>query len=203
MILIFQKKNGWTISRQRRPWSDAMSDLGLHCLSITLLGVSRLQWVNIVLFSLLKKDPLGSIFFPFMIGLLSTPFQKGICVQRSDFYRKSSSKLSTFYRKSENLPSVFPLTLVMLNKLRCHTHFKFSANQIIWSRLLILIHILNDKCCRSRSVGFWRNQMIWIYTVCKGKTYAGTAELGLRIIQMLNKVSKKVFKYFHWVNKNN
>ena len=26
------------------------------------------------------------------------------------------------------------LTLVMLNKLRCHAHFKFSANQITWSR---------------------------------------------------------------------
>ena len=25
---------------------SAASDLGLHCLSITLLGVSRLQWVN-------------------------------------------------------------------------------------------------------------------------------------------------------------
>ena len=24
----------------------AASDLGLHCLSVTLLGVSRLQWVN-------------------------------------------------------------------------------------------------------------------------------------------------------------
>ena len=24
----------------------AVSDLGLHCLPITLLGVSRLQWVN-------------------------------------------------------------------------------------------------------------------------------------------------------------
>ena len=26
------------------------SDLGLHCLSITLLGVSRLQWVNTALY---------------------------------------------------------------------------------------------------------------------------------------------------------
>ena len=26
---------------------SAASDLGLHCLSITLLGVSRLQWVNL------------------------------------------------------------------------------------------------------------------------------------------------------------
>ena len=26
---------------------NAASDLGLHCLSITLLGVSRLQWVKL------------------------------------------------------------------------------------------------------------------------------------------------------------
>ena len=48
------------------------------------------------------------------------------------------------------------LTLVMLNKLRYHTHFQLSATQITWSRLLIQIHILNDKQCRSRSFGFWR-----------------------------------------------
>ena len=29
------------------------------------------------------------------------------------------------------------LTLVMLNKLRCHAHFYLSANQIQWSRLFI------------------------------------------------------------------
>ena len=73
-----------------------------------------------------------------------------------------------------------PLTLVMLNKLRCHAHFQFSANQIIWSSLLIQIQILNGKQCRSRSVGFFRNQLIWIYTVCKDRVYPGSAGLGLR-----------------------
>ena len=35
-------------------------------------------------------------------------------------------------KMAEYLPSVpFTLTLVLLNKLRCHTHFQFSANQII------------------------------------------------------------------------
>ena len=58
------------------------------------------------------------------------------------------------------------LTLVMLNKLRCHVHFQFSANQIIFSRFLIEIHIFNDKKCRSRSVGFFKSQLIWKYTVC-------------------------------------
>ena len=53
-----------------------------------------------------------------------------------------------------NISSNF-LTLVMLNKLRCHIHFQFLANQIACSRLWIQICILNDKHCRSRSVGFF------------------------------------------------
>ena len=71
------------------------------------------------------------------------------------------------------------LTLVMLNKLRCHAHFQFSANQITWSRMLIQIQLLNGKQCRSRSVGFFRSQLIWIYTVCKGRIYPGSAGQGL------------------------
>ena len=46
--------------------------------------------------------------------------------------------------------SKFILTLVMLK--RCHSHFQFSANRITWSRLLIQIHILNGKQCRSRQL---------------------------------------------------
>ena len=72
------------------------------------------------------------------------------------------------------------LTLVMLNKLRCHAHFWFSANQITWSRLLIQIHIPDDKQCRFRSVGFFRSQLIWIYTVYEGRVYLGSAGQGLR-----------------------
>ena len=34
---------------------NAASDLGLHCLPITLLGVSRLQWVNYI-FGILSHD---------------------------------------------------------------------------------------------------------------------------------------------------
>ena len=48
------------------------------------------------------------------------------------------------------------LTLVMLNKLRFHTHSSFSANQFTWSGLLIQIKLLNCKQCRS--------QLIWIYS---------------------------------------
>ena len=42
------------------------------------------------------------------------------------------------------------------------------------------IHKLNDKQCRSRSVGVFRSQLIWIYTVCKGRAYPGSAGPGLR-----------------------
>ena len=49
---------------------------------------------------------------------------------------------------------------------------------------MIQIQILNGKQCRSRSVGFFRrSQLIWIYTVCKGRTYPGSAGQGLTRIQ--------------------
>ena len=55
-----------------------------------------------------------------------------------------------FYQKQWQLwQCIFLLNLVLLNKLRCHTHFYFSANQITWSRL-IQIHKVNDKQWRSR-----------------------------------------------------
>ena len=54
-----------------------------------------------------------------------------------------------------------------------------SANQITWSRLLIQIHILDGKQCRSRSFG---SQLIWIYTVCKGRVYPVSAGPGFRRI---------------------
>ena len=71
------------------------------------------------------------------------------------------------------------LTHVMLNKLWCHAHFCLSANQVTWFRLLIQIHILNDKQYRSTSFGFLRSQLIWIYTVCKGREYLDSEEPGL------------------------
>ena len=39
--------------------------------------------------------------------------------------------------------------------------------------------MLNEKQCRSRSVGFLRSQLIWIYTVCKDRVYLGSAGQGL------------------------
>ena len=81
------------------------------------------------------------------------------------------------------------LTLVLLNKLRCHDHFKFTADEITWSRLLLWIHILNVKQCRSRSVGFFRSQLNWIYTVCKGRVYPGSAGQGLTSHQHYDRIT--------------
>ena len=53
--------------------------------------------------------------------------------------------------------SQYILTLVMLNKLRCHAYFQFSAGHITWARLVLYMYILNDKQCRFRSVGFFRS----------------------------------------------
>ena len=38
---------------------SAASDLGLHCLPITLLGVSRLQWVNAALLQKASTEDQG------------------------------------------------------------------------------------------------------------------------------------------------
>ena len=87
------------------------------------------------------------------------------------------------------------LTLVMLNKLRCQAYLQFSADQITRSRLLIWINILNDKQSRSRSVGFWRSQLVWIYTVCKGRVYPGSAGQGLSsAYHNMGHVKWKVFR---------
>ena len=48
------------------------------------------------------------------------------------------------------------------------------------------IHTLNGKQCRSRSVGFFRSQLIWIYTVCKSRAYPGSAGQGLKCQSQLH-----------------
>ena len=80
-------------------------------------------------------------------------------------YSSINSILCHYFCTELQTRRVAKLTLVMLNELRCHAHFQFSANQITWSRLLIQYHILNGKQCRSRSVGFWvQIQISWLLT---------------------------------------
>ena len=52
--------------------------------------------------------------------------------------------------------------------------------QISWLLQNLIWICTWSKQCRSRSVGFWRSQLIWIYTICKGRAYPGSARLGLQ-----------------------
>ena len=54
------------------------------------------------------------------------------------------------------------------------------------------VHIRNDNQCRSRSVGFFRGQLIWIYTVCKGRIYPGSAGQGLNLSLNNNNNNNKI-----------
>ena len=86
------------------------------------------------------------------------------------------------YKEGCNFFFLPTFTLAMLNRLRCHSHFEFSANQITSFRKLIQSHILNDKQYRFRSVGFFRSQLIWISTECtecKSRAYLCSAGPGL------------------------
>ena len=53
----------------------------------------------------------------------------------------NSNEYHRFSWRNKKTLNIFMLTFVKLNKLRCHAHFKLSANRIIWSRLLIKIYI--------------------------------------------------------------
>ena len=44
-----------------------------------------------------------------------------------------------------------------------------------------------------QSVGFFRSQLIWIYIVSKGRVYPGSADQGLRGLDILG----RVFANFH------
>ena len=61
-----------------------------------------------------------------------------------------------------------PLTLSVLNKI--------PHPLLIFSQSDYLIQVVDTNShtswqCRSRLVGFFRSQLIWIYTVCKGRIY--------------------------------
>ena len=56
-IWIFLEKNGKTICKSGNPdqmLHFAVSDLGLRCLQIILLGVSKLQWVKVPVSCIMK-----------------------------------------------------------------------------------------------------------------------------------------------------
>ena len=66
----------------------------------------------------------------------------------------------------------------------------------MWYRLLLQIHILNDKQCRSRSFGFFRSHLIWGYTVCVGRVYPASAGLGLTLGKIFSRRYIEIFFLF-------
>ena len=62
-----------------------------------------------------------------------------------------------------------------------HPLVMFSQSDYLIQIVYTNSHI-NDKQCRSRSVCFWRSQLICIYSVCKGSAYPGPAGWGLIFI---------------------
>ena len=78
-IIITFCRNFWAWCKQCRPWSDAAaaSDLGIHCLPMSLLWDARLKWVKIVL----------------------PPVRKGVCSKGKASYLLHSFKNSLFSRR--------------------------------------------------------------------------------------------------------
>ena len=84
------------------------------------------------------------------------------------------------------------LTLVLLNKLRCHIFFNFSC----LSDYLIQIVDINShtkwQTVQMEISWLLRSQLIWIYTVCKDRAYPGSARQGLKYC--LYKFEFRIFK---------
>ena len=97
----------------------------------------------------------------------------------TSMYRASHYHTSVTTKLSSNTP---------LNP--CHAEYiKMPHPFLIFSQsdYMILVVYTNSHTelqCRSRSVGFRRSQLIWIYTVCKGRAYQGLTnftELGVKV----------------------
>ena len=68
---------------------------------------------------------------------------------------------------------------LLFDKLMNYTTFDFKRYIITSPSPAEPSYVLLCNQCRSRPVGFWRSQLIWICTVCKGRAYRGSAEQGL------------------------
>ena len=61
-------------------------------------------------------------------------------------------------------------SLIQIVDINSHTEWTTVQIQISW----LLVNRANPD-----ELAFFRNQLIWIYTVCKGRAYPGSAGLGL------------------------
>ena len=74
-------------------------------------------------------------------------------------WKFSAKNSDIFHISAQNIDCWYTLEPPSRGSSNEYPHY-FSANQITWSRLLLQIYILNPKECRSRSVGFFRSQLI-------------------------------------------
>ena len=82
-------------------------------------------------------------YFKVLISSVSARHFWGV-IHKHICFRRNIVMIFGLKKKKKHLICRYPLTLVLLN-----------------SDISCLY-----KQCRSRSVGFWRSQLIWIYTVC-------------------------------------
>ena len=98
-------------------------------------------------------------------------------------------ELSRFYyiyimtwRYTVQLPILMGWHLFWIILKRTSQLVPFSQSDYLIHVIDIKLHSLNHKQCRSRTAGFFRSQLIWIFTVCKGRVYSGSAGQGLNSI---------------------
>ena len=125
-----------------------------------------------------------------------SPFWKGLYSKRKEFAplgrvylfsegfwrtrrQTGSQKCCLPFEKWQEIFQIYQVPLILhilISTGNCQLHILLLKQQIIitypkqWD-ILTLVQLKPDipcicKQCRSRSVGFWRSQLIWIYTVC-------------------------------------
>ena len=104
-------------------------------------------------------------------------------------FAKGGNLIGSFCKMSYFLQVLSIIYYMYFNP--CHTHFYLSANQITWSRLLIQIHIVNDKQCSSRSV----KKPTDLDLHFKARAYPGSAGLGLGFYNPIS-LSFAVIQFF-------
>ena len=131
---------------------SAASDLGLHCLPITLLGVSQLQWINSGWFKLflspwetsdssrklmLLRDILGKFsYFIMKMYVVSTHLNCSIKA-----VLMSTPSIHFLYRRSRRQPLIIPLCLLTWWCDKLSVQNKFPWSQIILSHWSLTIYL--------------------------------------------------------------
>ena len=94
-----------------------------------------------------------------------------ISIRWEPFYKRTNNNL-TYSQSLYLIEKTLSLDSSYWIKMPCPL---LIFSQITCFRLVIQIHMLKDKQCRSRLVGFVSSQLMWICNVCKSMAYSGSA----------------------------